>query len=194
MPARCHLVVQTRLDPRHKCHVGEGPFNAWMERMRGETRTVSFAYGGIRRADRYCGALTPLPLPGNLRGTEVLLWNQCRAWKRAPLLPNGPSKLARFSLQGEVWIYPQLRASTEHILIVRSSDIQMILPSLLLLPQGGGLVGFPTAHVERPQLHRWGSVSIGNQLGRPLFMFPSFPIAHRIHARRPCNGCNPIRP
>jgi len=25
-------------------------------------------------------------------------------------------------------------------------------------------------------------------------MFPSFPIAHRIHARRPCNGYNPIRP
>jgi hypothetical protein len=37
--------------------------------------------------------------------------------------------------------YPSLRASDEHILIVRPSDIQMILPSLLLPPQGGGLFG-----------------------------------------------------
>jgi hypothetical protein len=28
----------------------------------------------------------------------------------------------------------------------------------------------------------------------PPLTFPSFPIAHRIHVRRPCNGCNPIRP
>ena len=60
-----------------------------------------------------------------------------------------PPSFLVLSPQGEVWIYPLLRASTEHILIVHTSDIQMILPSLLLLPQGGGLVGFPTAHVER---------------------------------------------
>lgn len=28
----------------------------------------------------------------------------------------------------------------------------------------------------------------------PPMTFPSFPIAHRIHVRRPCNECNPIRP
>jgi len=28
----------------------------------------------------------------------------------------------------------------------------------------------------------------------PPITFPSFPIAHRIHVRRPCNECNPIRP
>ena len=40
------------------------------------------------------------------------------------------------SPQGEVWIYPLLRASTEHILIVHTSDIQMILPSsLVVLPR-----------------------------------------------------------
>lgn len=27
----------------------------------------------------------------------------------------------------------------------------------------------------------------------PPLTFPSFPIADRIHARRSCNGCNPIR-
>ena len=80
---------------------------------------------------------------------------------------------------------PRMRASNE---------IKMILPSLLVSLLGSCLVWFPTAHVERPQLHYGRSVRTGNQPGRPLFMFPSFPIAHQIHARRPCNGCNPIRP
>ena len=44
MPARCQLIARTRLDPRHKYRLCEGPFNAWMERIRGEARTVSFAY------------------------------------------------------------------------------------------------------------------------------------------------------
>ena len=41
------------------------------------------------------------------------------ASKKDGLATPSPSKLARFSLQGEVRIYPLLRASTEHILIVR---------------------------------------------------------------------------
>ena len=44
IPARRQLVVRTRLGLRHTCRVGEGPFNAWMERMLGKTRIVSFAY------------------------------------------------------------------------------------------------------------------------------------------------------
>ena len=33
----------------------------------------------------------------------------------------------------------------------------------------GGLVWFPTAHVERPPFHRGGSVSTGNQPGHPSY-------------------------
>ena len=32
-----------------------------------------------------------------------------------------------------------------------------------------------------------------DQHGCPSLTFPSFPIERRIHARRLCNGCNPIR-
>ena len=44
VPAMCQVVVRTRQDPRHTCRVDGGSFNAWIERMRGETRTAWFAY------------------------------------------------------------------------------------------------------------------------------------------------------
>jgi hypothetical protein len=57
-----------------------------------------------------------LPMPLLLPVTiATLLFNRCMCSPHK----NAPSKLACFSTQEAVWIYPLLRASTEHILIVR---------------------------------------------------------------------------
>ena len=104
-----------------------------------------------------------------------------------------PPSLLVLSPQGEVWIYPLLRASTEHILIVHTSDIQMILPSLLLLPQGGGLVGFPTAHVERNINDPFKLARCSPQEGHPLLVLlrPSSEALLRARApgARDQHGC-----
>ena len=67
--------------------------------------------------------------------------SDCPSFRASSKIPMFLPSSLLLSLQGVVWIYPLLRASTVHILIVRPSDIHMILPSLLLPPQGGGLFG-----------------------------------------------------
>jgi hypothetical protein len=120
------------------------------------------------------------------------------AWFGSPLrTPKGPtqivpSKLAlTFFSRGGLDLSPIARIDRAHS-DRAPSDIQMILPSLLLLLQEGGLVD-PRMRASNEALQRARVPRAGGRPGHPLFMFPSFPIAHRIHARRPCNGCNPIR-
>jgi hypothetical protein len=58
-----------------------------------------------RRADAGTAA-------GNRRRTVVLLWNQRGARKRAPLLQNDLSKLARFLLRGGPGLVPNCARRT----------------------------------------------------------------------------------
>jgi hypothetical protein len=50
------------------------------------------------------------------------------------------------------------------------SDHSLLLPSSPISLQEGGLDWSPTAHVERPQFHRGGSVSTRDQPGHPHFL------------------------
>ncbi len=94
------------------------------------------------------------------------------------------------SLSGEEPDCPSLRASNEHILIVRvlrARRIVWLLPScssetVCYLPSRGGLAWSPTAHVERPLLHRGGSVSTGDQPGHPSSLLSRYrPLRHTAH-------------
>ena len=79
---------------------------------------------------------------------------------------------------------------------VEGAPLYMFLPSSLVVPPGRAAVAGPTAAVERGPSEGARSGSKGPArvpFPRPL-RFPSFPIARRIHARRPCNEYNLIRP
>ena len=101
---------------------------------------------------------------------------------------NDPAELAASSPRGRPVWFP-----TAH---VERAPFYMFLPSSLVVPPGRTIVAGPICgRRARPFLgraHREQGTSTG-ALPPPL-TFPSFPIAHRIHVRRPCNGCNPIRP
>ncbi len=70
---RCQPVIRTRLDSKRKCRVGEGHFNAWMERCAvrcGLCRSLTKQ----DRASRLLPWRTDAGIAiGNRRGTEVLL-------------------------------------------------------------------------------------------------------------------------
>src|SRR6266850_8480912 len=70
---------------------------------------------------------------------------------------------------------------------------KMILPSLLVSYYGGAWFGSNCAR-RTTTASSWGFREHGEPTRLPPLTFPSFPIAHRIHVHRPCNGCNPIRP
>ena len=127
---------------------------------------------------------------GNRRRTEVRPWNQRGARKRAPLLQNDLSGLARtFSSRGGLDLSPIAR-------IDRATIYKMLLPSSLVVsPRKDTRCWSYCGRRARPFLGR-ALREQGTSTGAlpPPLTFPSFPIAHRIHARRPCNGCNPIRP
>ena len=125
--------------------------------------------------------------------------------------------------EGRGCCYAERESTLAHILC--GGNLITCPPHCLLVSfNGGGLVWFPTAHVEgaprklflpsslvvppgrtrcwsyfgrraRPFLGR-ALRAQGTSTGAfpPPLTFPSFPIAHQIHARRLCNGCNPIQP